>query len=741
MLERASSCLALAAILFLSHFCPPAFADQGAAPIKLHRETAHHNLEGRLEVYEDKTGEESFDSVRSKIFHLTRKAVPSFGLTRSVYWIKLVLENDTPGLRTVTLLIVNHHLDFVDIFVTSNRGAHIEKRRGGARVPWEERVSQGSRPVLTLDFAPDEQKTLFIRVQSLTPLWVPLVLSSEEAYVADDLRRYLFLGFFYGVMGFLIVCNLFAWTILKQRSYVYYILTLVGVVIWQLGYDGLTPRMTVFSRPEKLLHLFVSMSAFTFLFNTIFVSSFLAARKKYPISYRVLDIFTILAGALLVLYLINYYVGNFLAHVFGISLAWMFVIVIGLTWYRGETTARYLFLAHISFPILATILVGQLQGFLPYNVFWIQAMKIGYLLQGMFLSLALADQYATMQRGFRRMLEEQVAERSTELTAANEVLQHEVIERKRVEGLIAKAKREWEQTFDTVPDLIAIIDRNYRIMRLNKAMADKMGVHPRDAIGANCHKVCHGTDHPIDNCPLRMSLADGKEHSAEVSEPRLGGAFLVSVTPLRNNGGEQPEMFVHVARDITDRKIFEEKLRTLAITDSLTEVWNRRYFLRLAQRELDRSKRYGGQLALIMIDLDHFKVINDTYGHDVGDEALKKVAELARISMRQVDIFARYGGEEFVAMLPETGMEQAVRVAERLRQKVAETPLTADNRPVRITLSIGVAVAEPKATDLATLLKNADQAMYKAKQNGRDRVEVFEPVASILVDGGSGAGV
>jgi diguanylate cyclase (GGDEF)-like protein/PAS domain S-box-containing protein len=731
----------LALIFVLSHFCSPSFAGQGTAPIKLDRETGHYELAGHLEFYEDKTGDETFDSVRSKEFHPTPKAVPSRGVTRSALWIQFAVENDTPGLRTVILAVANHHLDFVDVFVTSNIGAQIERYRGGARVPHEERVSQGSHPVFALDFAPYEQKTIFVRVQSRTPLWVPLTISSEETYHRDDLARYLFLGLFYGVLGFLIVWNLFAWTILKQRSYLYYILTLVGVVLWQLGYDGLIPRVTFFSRPERMQHLVLSMPAFVFVFNIIFVSSFLGARKKYPILYRVLDVFLIFAVAICILYLVDYYVGNHLAKFYGIALSWMLVIVPGLMWFRGEKTARYVFLAHLSFPIVGAVFIGQLQGYLPYNVFWINALKIGYLLQGMFLSLALADQYASMQQSFRHMLEDQVAERSAKLTAANESLQHEVIERKRVEGLIAKAKREWEQTFDTVPDLIAIIDRNYKIQRLNRAMAHKMGVHPRDAIGLNCHEVCHGMDHPIDFCPLQMSLADGKEHSAEVFEPRLGGTFLVSVTPLQTNGSGQAEMFVHVARDITERKIFEDKLRKLAITDSLTDIWNRRQFMQLAQRELERAKRYGGQLAVLMMDLDRFKVINDAYGHDVGDEALKKVAEIGRTSLRQVDIFARYGGEEFVAVLPETGLEQAIQVAERLRTDVAETLLTADGRPVRTTLSIGVTVAGTKVTDLTTLLKNADQAMYKAKQNGRNRVEVYEPGGLILADGGSGAGV
>jgi diguanylate cyclase (GGDEF)-like protein len=243
-------------------------------------------------------------------------------------------------------------------------------------------------------------------------------------------------------------------------------------------------------------------------------------------------------------------------------------------------------------------------------------------------------------------------------------------------------------------------------------------------IGRHCYELCHGTSGPWHDCPLSKSLADGKEHSAELSVPTLGGTFLVSVTPLPTND-HQTNTFVHVARDITERKIFEEQLRKLAITDSLTNVWNRRHFMLLAERELDRAKRYGGQVALMMIDLDHFKAINDDYGHDVGDQTLKTVAQTCLTTLRKVDVFARYGGEEFAVALPETDLEHARQVAERLRHSVAETPMTDRIPPVYITLSIGVTVAGPDSTDLFTLLKHADTALYQAKKNGRNRVEIF----------------
>jgi diguanylate cyclase (GGDEF)-like protein len=167
----------------------------------------------------------------------------------------------------------------------------------------------------------------------------------------------------------------------------------------------------------------------------------------------------------------------------------------------------------------------------------------------------------------------------------------------------------------------------------------------------------------------------------------------------------------------------------LATTDSLTGIWNRRFFRSLAKRELDRTSRYGGELALMMIDLDHFKGINDTYGHAVGDEALKMVAAIGRATLRRIDIFARYGGEEFVIALPETPLEQAVQVAERLRLTLNETPITTETKPLHITVSIGLTVTGHGPSDLNTLLKQADDALYKAKDNGRNRVEVFRQPA------------
>ncbi len=727
---RKQALLILTTILVLVYPCGSALAARVPGLLKLDETTSRYNLQGHLEVYEDKTGDETIDNVQSKEFSPTDKSVPNLGFTRSAYWIKLSVENATSDAQTLFLQIANHYLDFIDIFIKSGRSSIVEQYRDGARVPLSERMAKGHHQVLQLVFAPGETKTIFVRAKSETALRVPLVLSTQEGYRHDELKRYMLLGLFYGVLGFLIIYNLFGWSILRQRAYFYYILLLIGFGACQLSFDGLIPLVTIFSRPETLLHLFNSGIGLTFVFNILFVTSFMDARAKYPILYRILDLFLILAVVDAVLFITSYYLGNFLGLIYGPLLACAMAIVTGLMWYRGESHARYLFLAHVQFPFLAAIHVGMMVGILPFGPMLAHLLKGAYLWQGMFLSLALADRYSIMQQNFQHVLENKVSERSAALVEANDNLQREIVERKRGEAAIEKAKREWEDTFDTVPDLIAIIDRNHIIQRLNKTMAHKLKLHPRDAIGRNCYEFCHGTHGPLHGCPLVQSLADGMEHSAEVAEPKLGGTFLVSVTPMETNG-RQADRFVHVARDITERKSFEEQLRKLATTDSLTGIWNRRHFMYLAKRELYRTRRYGGELALMMIDLDHFKRINDTYGHAVGDRALKMVATIGRSTLRRIDIFARYGGEEFVIALPETTLEQALQAAERLRQTLGETPINTHGEPLHITVSIGLTVVtghgglDLSGLDLNTLLKQADDALYKAKNNGRNRVEVF----------------
>jgi two-component system, cell cycle response regulator len=168
------------------------------------------------------------------------------------------------------------------------------------------------------------------------------------------------------------------------------------------------------------------------------------------------------------------------------------------------------------------------------------------------------------------------------------------------------------------------------------------------------------------------------------------------------------------------------ELLELTRTDSLTGLFNRRYFEERLALEYSRALRYGGQLSLVMVDIDHFKRINDTWGHPFGDVVLKRVAQVARESLRDVDMLARYGGEELVVLLPETAAPDAMVVCERVRSAIERLELTAPGeaaQAVHVTASLGLATfPQHGLTGSESLVRAADDCLYEAKAGGRNRV-------------------
>jgi diguanylate cyclase (GGDEF)-like protein/PAS domain S-box-containing protein len=202
-----------------------------------------------------------------------------------------------------------------------------------------------------------------------------------------------------------------------------------------------------------------------------------------------------------------------------------------------------------------------------------------------------------------------------------------------------------------------------------------------------------------------------------------GGKWMQSlVAALREQDG-QIHGFSVVMRDITERKMNTEELRRLLFTDHLTGAVNRARLFDLAEVEVARWKRHGSPLSVILFDADHFKRVNDTFGHPAGDAVLKALVDRCRHGLRAVDILARYGGEEFVALLPGSGLDEAMTMAERLRHLVAREPVHCGSTPVAVTVSLGCASMGEGIETLEELLAAADAAAYRAKRLGRNRAE------------------
>lgn len=168
------------------------------------------------------------------------------------------------------------------------------------------------------------------------------------------------------------------------------------------------------------------------------------------------------------------------------------------------------------------------------------------------------------------------------------------------------------------------------------------------------------------------------------------------------------------------------QLAHLSVTDDLTQIYNRRYFMGRAHYELSRAKRYGQVFSMLLIDLDDFKQINDAYGHPVGDQMLRMVADTCLQESREVDVLARVGGDEFGLLIPGLQQSQAMQFADRLRQILADSRISYHGEELQITASVGVVSWTPEITDLDRLIYLMDKALYEAKRGGKNKIVVSE---------------
>jgi len=284
-----------------------------------------------------------------------------------------------------------------------------------------------------------------------------------------------------------------------------------------------------------------------------------------------------------------------------------------------------------------------------------------------------------------------------------------------------------QAALDEIDHGIVLLDRELRAQFINKSFRAlwKLPDSVADAAPPFVALMYHGRD-------TRAYAVPDAELDAYVSERvRLVRAGDPNLLDLRLSNGDIFRFKCTVLPDggrmlsytqVTDLVRRADEWEDLASVDGLTGLFNRRHFLELAESEWSRFDRYDRPLSLMMVDVDRFKSINDRFGHDVGDRVIQHVATLSREGKRASDIVSRIGGEEFVMLLPETSLDSAVLVAERLRRRIADTPLLDASARVALTASIGVAEADGRTGDIAALMKRADEALYRAKNAGRDRV-------------------
>ena len=328
-------------------------------------------------------------------------------------------------------------------------------------------------------------------------------------------------------------------------------------------------------------------------------------------------------------------------------------------------------------------------------------------------------------------LDARVRERTAELIATNQRLQTEIAERREMEAALRASEKNYRDLVHSVNSIILRWDAEGKIVFMNPYGLTFFGYEAEELIGGNVVGTIVPESESISQRDLKeLMLAirqdpDRFRNNENENITRDGRRVWVYWTnrAITNADGRIIEI-LSVGNDITGRRHMEAELRRLATTDSLTGAFNRRRFFQKARQEFLRHQRYGHPFAILLMDMDHFKKINDTHGHPVGDTVLKTFVDTCQRVFRVTDIFGRTGGEEFSAVLPETDAANAARVAERLRDRVMNSRIEGgtDARPIQCTVSIGLTSLREDDVALESMIRRADKALYDAKRTGRNRV-------------------
>jgi diguanylate cyclase (GGDEF)-like protein/PAS domain S-box-containing protein len=306
------------------------------------------------------------------------------------------------------------------------------------------------------------------------------------------------------------------------------------------------------------------------------------------------------------------------------------------------------------------------------------------------------------------------------------------IESENTRQVLIRRERIFRTLAENAPVSIARYNRRGRLIYVNPRFASLQPHPPDQLLGAGIQEWPDQPYAATFRLAVLHTLEDGEERAFETEMPGPDGQRTVAINMVaeRDESGAVGGVLA-TGQDVSEHKRLEQELQRQARVDYLTGLTNRRHFIELAGMELTRVHRYGGELSLIMFDLDRFKRINDAHGHDVGDLVLKKIAQVSLDTMREADSVGRLGGEEFVILLPQTGSQQAVEAAERLRLAVSKQEVILENgTSLRFTASFGVAtlygVTENSGSEerIDSLLIRADAAMYEAKKSGRNAVRI-----------------
>ncbi len=641
--------------------------------------------------------------------------VASFGFSNAAYWFSIRLDNPEAVPLQRLLVFEPTWLDQVQVTLISPDGTR-QIYQAGDSLAFSQRALPHRLINLNLTLPPGQSR-LLVRTQTRDPFIVGMTLWQRSAYFEADSSESGYFGSIYGALAALLLFNLVLFISVRERVYAAYGAYLLAFLVMHATYNGFTfeflwPNSPIWGNWAHSTFIYVFMLA-----GLYFSSQFLELRTRLVNAYR----WTRYFGLLLVASsLITAIVGGYGLHVSS-SILWViayspFVLFLGiLSLSTGNRAARYFIPATAAGFIGSFITALTVAGFIRFSYLTFRAVDFGMLIDAILLSLALADRLR-----ITRMEAEQAKYNLLETTRAHE----------REAGLgqeLAQSLSFQKTLFDSNAAALFTVNSQRVITQLNPALCDMFG-YTRDELLGQSAAILHESPEGFVEYAVRFKQAlEGRTFARfEYRFRRKDGSLLwaeVLGAPIDLANGEHGVLWSAI--DHTTLHEAREQISHQAMHDDLTGLPNRRALEQYLPKAIARARRMGKMLAVGMFDLDDFKPVNDTWGHDAGDRLLQELARRLQGQLREPDMLARLGGDEFVVVIEDLDelqiIKQVTQAARRFHQAVEVPFEVAPGKQALVGMSMGLALFPLDSEESDNLLRLADAAMYQAKLHKLDR--------------------
>ncbi|MFL0805152.1 MAG: EAL domain-containing protein [Agarilytica sp.] len=629
-------------------------------------------------------------------------ATPNYGFSNKTYWVGWSLRNTTQAQKDLYLEIAYNMLDSVKIYFFDTQSGQLEASfHLGDRQPFKERPVHHPNFVVPLQLTPSQALDVLVEIDTSSSSQFPIVLWSERGLTSSTHDHAAFVGGLIGIILVLAVYNLFLFVSLKDKSYLQMVFVLVGYACVEGALTGFSyfyfwPNSPIWNEMSLAVMGNVGLANLC-----LFSRSFLSLPQLFPRLSLALYLSAGLGFVLSALSFIFPYHYMIVPTALNVAYSAVLTYTVGLyLMFRGYKQAYFYNAAFFVFVIASVFFVLEKFGLVARTGSSENGIHVGAVLTSVIFSFALAD----------RIKREKIEKEAAQETAIANLEKYRAIYEYSLEGMFR-------------------ITAKGKLLACNPAFANLMGVATESVLIESITKV---SDYiPSSKSDLNKIISiignDGHVFGYETVCRRVDGSeFWGAIYAKFMNDPKFGRVIDASIVDITDKKESEEKLTFMASHDLLTGLANRVGFRNKIDQAVRVSSDSGRVHSLLFMDLDQFKVVNDTSGHSAGDELLKQLSVLFKKHLRDADAIARLGGDEFAILLFDCPLPLASEIAERLRDEVSEHRFYWNEKVFSVGVSIGIVPIDKSIASAEELMRLADTACYAAKDAGRNRVVIHE---------------